>query len=458
MKYVSKHYLVYSVFCIASLGLLSAHGQPQPPVQPAAYVATAWADMTVQTMTGAMKNTPTYGSRALGYLGLAMHESLAAGTRKHRSIARSLCDTLRLPVPNRSLTYCPELALNAGQAYLLTALYRYTRHTERIDSLADAIHRHYAARYSPQVVARSERFGLAVAEKLYQWSLTDGGHQAQERNFPVDYVVLTGTGCWTVPLIGQAVTKVPMHPYWGTNRLFVRQNGQLPIPRPLPFSTDSASEFYQQNQEVWHRNQQLTSEERATVLWWGDDPNLTCSPPGHSYYLATAAIRQSQADLAKAAQTYCRVGLAVADAFVVCWKVKFTHLVERPSSYVASVMQPPTNTRWYPFFPEPPFPSFYSGHAVQSAATATVLTDLYGDAFTFTDDLHVGRPALRYYLYLNNGYTQSFTPRTYPSFWAAARECAESRLLGGIHTRQDNEVGLQEGAKIGAHVNNLPWR
>jgi hypothetical protein len=30
-------------------------------------------------------------------------------------------------------------------------------------------------------------------------------------------------------------------------------------------------------------------------------------------------------------------------------------------------------------------------------------------------------------------------------------------LYGGIHTRQDNEVGLVEGKKIGKNINALAW-
>lgn len=448
--------LLLCVVCGSLLPTLRA----QPAPQADAYVATAWADLTVQTMTRAMKNTPTYGSRALGYLGLTMYETAVPASRQYRSIARSLCDTLRLPALNRRLAYSPELALNAGQAYMLKALYSYTRNTTRIDSLFTAIHQVYAARYQPAVVERSEQYGRAVAKTIYQWSLGDGGDQAQERNFPAGYVPPKGIGLWTPPLIGQVKTKIPMHPFWGQNRPFVARNGQLPLPKPLPYSTDTASAFYKQNLEVWERSQHLSDADRETVLWWGDDPNQTCSPPGHSYYLATLAVRKSQPDLVKAAQTYCRVGMAVADAFIVCWKAKFAYLVERPSSFIFSVIKPPPpqqETRWYPFFPEPPFPSFYSGHAVQSAAAATVLTDLYGNDFSFTDDIHVTRPMLGY-VYLNEGHTLTFRPRTFPSFWASARECAESRLMGGIHTRQDNETGLQEGTRIGQHINALPWK
>jgi hypothetical protein len=40
----------------------------------------------------------------------------------------------------------------------------------------------------------------------------------------------------------------------------------------------------------------------------------------------------------------------------------------------------------------------------------------------------------------------------------AAEECAYSRFLSGIHTRQDNDAGLVQGKIIGQNVNALQWR
>lgn len=431
-------------------------------------VATAWADLTVYTVTKAPKNTPTYGSRALGYLGLTMYETVVGSQNRYRSVIPQLCDTLRLPNPPKY--YCPELALNAGQAYMLKALYGYMDTVNaykeqhrilRIDSLETVIRNQCAAQYSLEVVEASEAYGRTVAQKIYQWSLSDGGHEGYNRNFPTDYVVPKGRGIWVPPLVGQVLTKIPLHPYWGQNRTFAAENSRLPMPQPLPFSTDSTSAYYQQFREVYTRSKTLTTDQRKIVLWWGDDPTESCTPPGHSYNLATLAIRQSNADLMKAALTYCRVGMAVADAFIFCWKTKFTHMVERPATFIAATMHGPrvkftTHYGWTPYFPEPPFPAFFSGHATQAAAMATVLTDLYGKRFAFTDSTHIGRPPAASFNYETKEYDRlPYTPRSYRSFWEAAQECAESRLLGGIHTRHDNEVGLSEGAKIGKHINRL---
>ena len=436
------------------------------PLEP---IAITWADMTVRVMTKAPKNTPTYGSRAIGYLGLTMYETVVYASPKYKSVIRKLSDTISLPKLDLKKTYCWELALNAGQAYMLKALYAYTQKTQPIDSLEAAIHQRYAAQLSPEIVNRSEQFGKAIATKIYEWSKTDGGHEGYERNFPKDYLRPVGTGMWVPPVVGQSNTKIPMHPTWGQNRTFSQRNSQLPLPKPMVYSTDTTSKYYRQYKEVFDRKKSLTEADRAIVMWWGDDPTETCSPPGHSYNLASIAIRNGHADLVKAAETYARVGMAVADAFICCWKTKFTYNVERPSSFIKkNIMPNDAWLPWLPFFLEPPFPSFYSGHAVQSAATATVLTELYGPGCSFTDNTHVNRPDLTYQLQAElpsnsrsyptlTDHILKYEARHYKSFWEAAQECADSRLMGGIHTRHDNEIGLQEGAKIGHNINSLKW-
>ncbi|MEM9935072.1 MAG: phosphoesterase, partial [Bacteroidota bacterium] len=106
---------------------------------------------------------------------------------------------------------------------------------------------------------------------------------------------------------------------------------------------------------------------------------------------------------------------------------------------------------WDSFWPDPPFPSFPSGHAIQAAAMATVLIDVYGDTFSFTDSAHVGRERdkLR---------DTDFVAQDFESFWQVATETADSRFYGGIHTHQDNQVGLDGGTTIANNVNSLPWR
>ena len=233
------------------------------------------------------------------------------------------------------------------------------------------------------------------------------------------------------------------------NRTFVVANSTIPVPPILPFSTDTASAYYKIYKAVYDKDPNLTLEEREIAAWWGDDPTETFSPPGHSYYLATIAIKKSNAGITKAAEAYVRTGMAVADAFINCWKAKTTYFNERPSGFVKSYI----NSTWIQFWPEPPFPAFPSGHATQGAAAAAVLTKLFGEPFSFTDDSHVGHRRYDDQRFLDLRYPA----RSFSSFWDAARESAYSRFLGGIHTQQDNETGLQEGQLIGKNVNALNW-
>ena len=467
----------FGILVIYICGVCIETTQAQSKITPDASVANAWADLTIKLMTKTRFNTPTYGSRALGYIGLTMYETVVPYSPKNRSVAATLCDTLLMPKAPPKKLFCPEIALNAGQAYMLHNFYGFANKQKWIDALEDSIKKQYATQLKPAAVAASVAFGRAVATRIFEWSNSDGGIDGWDRNFPKDYVRPVGTGVWVPPLVGQSNSKIPMHPTWGNNRTFSTQNAKLPLPKPLVYSKNPTSEYYQQYREVYDRKRTLTDAEREIVVWWGDDPTLTCSPPGHSYHLATIAIRNANADLVKAAETYARLGMAVSDAFVVCWKTKFEFMVERPSSFVDSMFNVHRKFEgpWLPMFLEPPFPSFYSGHAVQSAATATVLTELFGDKVAFTDDTHADRETIKYREreaipddfdpknYKNFQRKQSehvveFRPRTYKSFWEAAQECANSRLMGGIHTRHDNEVGLKEGVKIGRNINLIKWR
>ncbi len=416
-------------------------------------VGVKWADMTLYTLRFSAFNTPTYSSRSLGYLGLAMYESIVPGDVNHRSLNGQL-NGLTLPLPEVGKSYHWILSLNAAQDTLLQLLYPVPANShrfihERIDSLSNAVYIEHAKDTDPEMVNRSVAFGEAIALAIYNWSLTDGGDKAYTRNFEPNFVFPTGPSYWVPPVRGQTVSQYPLHPHWGENRTFLIADSTIPVPPIIPFSTDPASNYYQMYKAVYDKDKILTREEREIAAWWGDDPTETFSPPGHSYYLATIAVKNTNSNIAKAAEAYARVGLAVADAFINCWRTKYTYFNERPSSYVKKYI----DETWVQFWPEPPFPAFPSGHSIHSAAAATVLTDLFGEPFSFTDHSHEGYRRYDDLRFLDLTYPS----RSFTSFWEAANECAYSRFLGGIHTQQDNDVGQQEGQKVGENVNALEW-
>lgn len=394
-------------------------------------------------------NTPTYASRVFGYLGLGMYEATVYGLPGRRSLVGQLKGLSALPQPETGQQYDWLVCLNTCQYYLHQNLYNHAPRSEKLalDSLERTIRNDLATSLPPDVVVRSVAHGKAVADALYDWSKTDGGHEGYKNPFPTDYQLPTVPGSWIAPTDGQVPIPRALHPKWGSNRTFAPANARLPIPRPLVYSTVPASAYYQMYKAVYDKNWRLTQAEKEAAIWWADDPSQTFTPPGHSYNLAGIAIRTTNASLAQAIETYARVGMAIADAFVCCFRVKYTYVNQRPSGFVRANI----DRTWTPFWPEPPFPGFSSGHATQGAAMAAVLTDLYGPTVRFIDDSHVGRSkdALR---------NVEFKARTFNSFWEAAEESGGSRILGGIHTSQDNKVGLSEGRKIGGNINRLTWK
>jgi hypothetical protein len=143
--------------------------------------------------------------------------------------------------------------------------------------------------------------------------------------------------------------------------------------------------------------------------------------------------------LDRAAEAYAKLGIAVADSFIGCWNAKYDYNVLRPITYIQSTI----DGNWQPLLNTPPFPEYPSGHSVQSAAAAVVLTELFGENFAFTDHTHDDH---------------GLEPRSFASFNQAAEEAAVSRLYGGIHFRAAIENGLEQGRCIGEKVVRLEFR
>ncbi len=411
-------------------------------------LVSTWVDETLFLTQYTPSNSPTYASRVMGYIGLTMYESVVHGFPEYQSLAGQLTDLDSLPLPKPGAVYNWPIALNAGQAQILRSLYNQTSDANKvtIDSLEEALFATLTYGVADEVVERSVEYGQEVASSIFDWSQDDGGHRAYLRNFDKDMVHPEWPGSWKPPLYAQSFSHYPLHPYWGDNRRFVPANAWMPIPEIISYSRDTTSPYYQQFLEVYEQDLELTQDQKEIAIWWGDDPDESFTPPGHSYFIANLAVKANRPSLIKSAETFARVGMAVADAFINCWKWKYHHFSERPNTYIPEMIDP----EWVSFWPDPPFPAFPSGHAIQAASSATVLEDLYGPEFHFIDSSHVNRKR-------DEVRDVDFRPRTFETFWGVAQETADSRFFGGIHTPQDNEVGLQNGRKIGEHVNQLKW-
>lgn len=429
--------------------IINCSNKKQKPLQ-TYEIATSWAEMTLFITKNTPANSPTYSSRCLGYIGLTMYESVVNGYPNYQSLKGQLNGLSNLPKPEKGKEYDWQLALNAGQASILKSIYNQTSdiNKSKIDSLETLILEQFSENIQDTIVInRSVNFGKAIAQRIFEWSKTDGGHRAYLKNFDKTMKYPNFLGCWKPPLYAQSFSHFPLQPHWGENRTFLQIDAQLKDPKFIVCDTNVNSKYYQQFMAVYEKQKNLTQEEKEIAIWWSDDPDETFTPPGHSYYLATLAIQKTKPNLLKCAESYARVGMAVADAFRDCWKWKYQFFSERPNTFIPEHI----NRQWDSFWPDPPFPAFPSGHAIQAAAMATVLTDLYGKSFEFTDSAHVGRKR-------DEQRNADFKARHFNSFWEVATETANSRFYGGIHCPQDNEAGLEKGKEIGENINALHWK
>lgn len=429
--------------------LLLTSGLLTPPTTAAAQanddtlVATAWFNFYGPLIQSTEGFTPPVAARAIGYAGVTLYEAVVPGLPGYQSLAGQLNGLATLPKPVAGQRYHWPTAANSALASITRALFSNTTPDNKaaISLLESQLVAYYKPSIDAATFARSVQYGRAVAGAILVWSLTDGGHEGQLRNFPADYKVPRGPGLWepTPP----ALQPIPLQPYWGENRPFASKQ-TCAARSPAPYSEEVGSVFYQQAKEVYDTVRLLTPEQKLIALYWADDPGRTVTPPGHSLAITTQLLQKEQATLALTAETYAKVGMALADAFIGCWQAKYQYNRIRPITYIQLLIDPLWNnpTLTDPVV-TPPFPEYSSGHSAQSGAVAEVLTNLFGDQYAFTDHTYDRR---------------GFLPRSFPSFWAMANEAAISRLYGGIHYRDAIDNGLEQGRCIGQQVLALRFR
>ncbi len=450
----ATRYSIYVVFLPIFSFAITQEKEPEKSKELSQEVALKWAKTTLDFINLQPNKSPTFISRTLGYIGLTMYESVVNSSDKYQSISKSMNGLGNLPTPEPDKQYDWETVLNASQSKIVRDLWQPQKtkfagySVNKLDSLEKAIlSERKKAIKDVRIIERSVEYGQKIAENIYQWSINDGGHEFNFKNFDPEYKYPQNTqiGFWEPPLNGQSPIMMPLHPYWGKNRFFLKENADLPIVKMIPYSNDTTSAYYQQFKQVYEIQKNLTQEQKEIANWWGDDPQFTTAPPGHSYQIALIILQEKQSDLVTAAMTFARIGLSCADSFVNCWKNKFTYHSERPKNFINKNI----DADFVQYWPEPPFPGFPSGHSTQMAATAEVLVDIFGDNVTFVDNTHEGRARRK---------GVDYKSRKFEKISQIAIECGISRLYGGIHTMQDNLVGLEEGKKIGQHINQLNWR
>ena len=449
MKTKSLHCFLkkLSIILLLVLGIINCEKLPKEI--PDHEVAAQWVDMTLYITKNTPANSPTFASRCLGYIGLAQYESIVHGTSDHQSLAGQLTQLKSLPLPQSDNSYNWLMVLNKTQSELLKFLYLQTSDENKlkIDSLEKRIHKILEKSTNRKIADQSILYGTKLAKAIFEWSKTDGGHRGYLKNFDKDFSREPFPGSWKPPLFAQSFSHKPLHPFWGENRTFSPQNSSLDLPEYIEYDPSEGSNYFNQFKAVYRKKLNLTETQKEAAIWWSDDPDVTFSPGGHLFNITNSLIRKNKPNIITTTKTFALVGMSVADAFIKCWKWKYYFFSERPNTFIPQFI----DEKWESFWPDPPFPSFPSGHAIQASAAATALLNTFDNNIKFIDSAHLGRER-------DHFRNVEFKARTYNSIWDIAQETADSRFYGGIHTPQDNEVGLEQGVIVAKNIINLNWK
>ena len=384
---------------------------------------------------------PPQAARAFGYVGIAGYEAVVHGIPNAKSLAGQVngLSANALPLPEDEKAYNWAVAANAAYAEMMRKMFDLNLSEEnlaKINQMEEYNYNQMYADYPLPVAERSVAYGKAIAEALYQFSMTDGGHQSYMDPFQLPYEMPVGDHCW----IPTGAALQPISPYWGQCRPFLTQNVTETQPVvPIAYSTDPNSEFYAAAMEVLDQVNSNTPDQVEIARFWADDPFQTCTPAGHTFNLLSQLLEEDDATLAKTAVGYAKLGIAENDAFISCWTSKYEYDLIRPFSYIRQNIDPNFNT----VIGTPPFPTYSSGHSCEIGVGEMVFTEM----FTNGDG--------NYNLSDRTGLQYGFGIRHFTNFTDMSMECANSRFYGGIHYQMDNVEGLVTGRKIGDNVINL---
>lgn len=430
MKLIIYAFLLPIIITISFFSCTKPQELPPPnklPFSHSSEVLDKWMGLQIRLMRNATGISNHGLSRQFAYAGAAALESLAPGLPAHQQWSKKWNGLTGLPASQSPMQYYYPANVNAALAAINKAMFPNATAVDKaaIDSLETALNAEFAQTESSSKLTRSTEFGKAVATAILAWASADGSANA---NAP--YTVPVGPGLWKPTPTAFAA---PATPYWGNNRTIITGSlANANMPAPLPFSTQTASPFYEMVKQIHTISQNLTNDQKAMAIFWRDVPGVTT--PGHWVSILQQVIRKDGSSLDKGALAYALAGAAMTDALISCFKSKYEYNVQRPVTYIREVMG---YTDWNSYIGTPAHPEYASAHASLSVAVAEVLQEIFGNAGNFTDHT---------YDYLG------FAPRSYSSYSAIGIEAGQSRVYAGIHYQNTVDASINMGRKVAANI------
>ena len=240
--------------------------------------------------------------RNFGYIGVGLYEAVQPGIKGAKSLSSSLYQMPSMPEPENNKHYLWGASANAALPSMFKQLLVGLTDADKasIDSLEKVYNDRFKLYIPDAVIARSQAFGRAIADAIYNWSTTDNFNLSS-----VGYTLPVCPSCWV--LVPPA--PAPVGPFLGNSRPFLAYSLTATAPPlPFPYSEEPSSEFYKAAKEVYDIGKALTPEQKLIPLWWADvgGPGIGVAASAHILSIVTWVLEGRNEKLGQAAQIYAK--------------------------------------------------------------------------------------------------------------------------------------------------------
>ena len=370
-----------------------------------------WMDFA-QTIQNAAAPSPTAPripdhERAQTQVALAMFEALNAIDRRHESYLGLVAADAR----------ASQVAAAATAAYDVLSAH--------FPSQKSTLDESYALTLRIVSDARARESGVAIGKSAAALALKAGGIDPAIVQTP--YLPRAQRGVW-VP------TQLPaFEPYSIAFRPWIIERADSVRPGPPP-SLDSAiwARDYDEVKRVGARNSKQRTPDETLIVRYSISPNVM-----PSYRLAADAAGRSPVQNAR---MFAMIGMITDDTTLAIIDAKWKYDFWRPITAIRNGEiddNPGTapDPGWEPLITTPTHPEYPCGHCIFAAGIAEYMKTEVGNAPAW--GVRVSSLSIR------NAAVQLL-----PSWDEWVRQVSYSRILGGVHFRNSNEVAEQMGREI----------
>ncbi len=399
-------------------------------------VANEWFSLLASTTrTNRYSSAPSI--RIFAFSSIALYETVVTGMPSYQSIYKYFTNNTIDVDPKKD--YHWPAAANAALARISEKLiknFAANADLTPLQQLEARFNTSFQTEVNPEQLQFSINFGKYVADKIYDWSTSDGT-LTPEGTLAIcpPYVPLGTQGTWvpTPPGFFPAAGACQ-----GNLRTFIPNivNTTLPPP-PVPYSTDPASDFYKMANEVYQTSLTLTPDEIKLAQSWRDfTPNF--NNPSHVLKLSSQIVAKEGLNLSDAAVLYAKLNISMSDAIASVFKAKFHYALLRPITYIRGVMG---HTSWNTVTPTPQHPAYPSATA-STTAGVSMLEKFFGNNYAVVDSTQ-------------QGWIGTWS---YSSLDEFAKTAAKTKILAGHNYRFAVEAGITQGRMVANMVNLLPFK